>query len=297
MKIDPYKYIEQDKKMWLVRPGVAGVYHKGGRIYASDAHILIRIMQDYPGKYDGKLIGTDGQVVKKFFPDGRKTDEDAKPLNYESVIPSDKTIREEYREYAVDIDSLEDIAKKASGRSRKTELFDKKVSFVDKDTGKELGAFNPKYIRKVVDFMRWMGLHRVLLHKESLSRPLLVYNGMNMLMLMPVVDYNKSEIRYSVPSSEGQKQKREKTQKPTNMTRRKTTAKNRRNSTTMREASRILKSQKEDYQKIFRAEVKKSKDPKAGAKKAGKIYRNRYGNTATARWKRAVRKANLTTWK
>lgn len=293
MKIDPYKYIEQDKNMWLARPGVAGVYHKDGRIYASDGHILIRIMQDYPGKYDGKLIGTDGQVVKKLFPDGRKTDEDAKPLNYESAIPSDKTIREEYREYIVDIDSLEDLAKKASWKSRKTRNYDKLITFQD-DTGKKIATFNPKYIRKVVDFMRVRGLHRVQLHKELSSRPLLVYDGLNMLMLMPVFDGGADHVSYRVsPSDQRPKSTLKKT---TTMTRKRTTAKNRRTSTTMREASRLLKAQKEDYQRIFREQVKKSKDPKAGAKRAGKIYRNRYGDTATARWKRAVRKANLPTW-
>lgn len=293
MKIDPYKYIEQDKKMWPVRPGVAGVYHKDGRIYASDGNILIRIMQDYPGKYEGKLIGTDGQVVKKRFPDGRKTDEDAKPLNYESVIPSYKTIREEYREYHVDIDSLEDLAKKASGKRRKTHDYDKLITFQNNDTGKKIADFNPKYIRKVVDFMRVRGLHRVLLHKDLSSRPLLVYDGLNMLMLMPVFDGGADHVSYRVSPSD---QRTKSTKKTTTMTRKRTTPKNRRTSTTMREASRLLKAQKEDYQRIFREQVKKSKDPKAGAKRAGKIYRNRYGNTATARWKRAVRKANLPTW-
>ena len=56
-------------------------------------------------------------------------------------------------------------------------------------------------------------------------------------------------------------------------------------------ASKLLKLQKEDYQKIFRAEVRKAKDPKQGAKKAGQIYRDRYGATATARWKRALKRA------
>lgn len=304
-KIDPYKYIEQDKKTWLSTPGVAGVYHKDGRQYASDRHVLIRISQDYPRKYEGKLIGTDGEVVKKFGYDGQKMDEDAKPLNYKGVIPSDRTINDEYREYRVDIDSLEDIAKTASGKSRKTELFDKYVSFVDYNTGKEIGKFNPKYLRKAVDFMRWLGLHRILLHKELLSRPLLVYDGMNMLMLMPVVDYSKSAIKYSLTPSEERKQERKntqktqkntqktqtKTRKPTTMTRKRTTAKAHGSATTMRDASRILKAQKDDYQKIFRAEVKKSKDPKSGAKKAGKIYRDRYGATATARWKKALKRA------
>ena len=75
------------------------------------------------------------------------------------------------------------------------------------------------------------------------------------------------------------------------MTKKRTTAKAHGSSTTMRDASLILKKQKAAYQKIFRAEVKKSKDPKDGAKKAGIIYRNRYGSTAEARWKRALQRA------
>lgn len=60
---------------------------------------------------------------------------------------------------------------------------------------------------------------------------------------------------------------------------------------TMSMAAKILHAQKADYQKIFRSEVKKSKDPKVGAKNAGKIYRDRYGATATARWKKALKRA------
>ena len=56
-------------------------------------------------------------------------------------------------------------------------------------------------------------------------------------------------------------------------------------------ARNILDAQKADYQKIFRAEVKKARDPKQGAKNAGRIYRERYGATATARWKKALKRA------
>lgn len=56
-------------------------------------------------------------------------------------------------------------------------------------------------------------------------------------------------------------------------------------------AAKILKAQKDDYQKIFRSEVKKAGDPKEGAKNAGRIYRERYGATAEARWKKALKRA------
>lgn len=56
-------------------------------------------------------------------------------------------------------------------------------------------------------------------------------------------------------------------------------------------ARTILDAQKADYQKIFRAEVKKASDPKQGAKNAGRIYRERYGDTATKRWQKALKRA------
>ena len=64
-----------------------------------------------------------------------------------------------------------------------------------------------------------------------------------------------------------------------------------RKSGTMSMAAKILHAQKEDYKKIFRTEVKKASDPKEGAKKAGRIYRERYGATAEARWKKALKRA------
>lgn len=56
-------------------------------------------------------------------------------------------------------------------------------------------------------------------------------------------------------------------------------------------ASKILKSQKDDYQKIFRAEIRKGGDPQKAAVRAGSIYRSRYGATRTKRWKLALKRA------
>lgn len=63
---------------------------------------------------------------------------------------------------------------------------------------------------------------------------------------------------------------------------------------TVKKAQVILSGQKREYQRIFASEVKKSKDPKEGAKKAGRVYRESYGNTATARWQNALKKAKGT---
>lgn len=60
---------------------------------------------------------------------------------------------------------------------------------------------------------------------------------------------------------------------------------------TVKWAQKIYKAQKDDYKKIFKAEVRKGGDPKKAAKKAGEIYRDKYGKTATIRWKNALKKA------
>lgn len=68
-------------------------------------------------------------------------------------------------------------------------------------------------------------------------------------------------------------------------------SKRRGSNSTVKMASKILKAQKDDYQKIFRSEVKKADGPKEGAKRAARIYRDRYGATKTDRWKKALKRA------
>lgn len=417
-KIDPYKYLSSGRaynEMRELRPGLAGVYHENGNVYASDAHILVRLKQDYPKNLEKKLIGKDGKEVPEMM-NGKPTGKKAKPAGFDRVIPSVKTINEDYAVYAIDPGKLKE---KLKGKKVQDDLF---VSFVDKDSGKFVSKFNAGYLLKVADFMIKTKHPFALLHFSNSTRPMLVNTEGALLMLMPVSNYNPEQeyaemkierilnpqkastkptkiekvrqpatpkpkskpknamkpikikgrgklgelvekvtekynelfhkadasiithIEHVAKSGEAKDLykriawdvaraakyqnwdflpkdrqgfitatdselstlfvqaikksdidkyiKRElKTKKPTTMTKKRTTAKAHGSSTTMRDASRILKAQKDDYQKIFRAEVKKSKDPKAGAKKAGKIYRDRYGATATARWKKALKRA------
>lgn len=61
---------------------------------------------------------------------------------------------------------------------------------------------------------------------------------------------------------------------------------------TIKKAATILAQQKADWQRIFRSEVKKKNvNSKAAAKKAGSVYRSKYGSTPSARWKNAISKA------
>lgn len=60
---------------------------------------------------------------------------------------------------------------------------------------------------------------------------------------------------------------------------------------TIKKAQRILEDQKKDYQRIFKAEVRKGGDSKKAAVRAGSTYRSRYGATASARWQKALKEA------
>lgn len=62
-------------------------------------------------------------------------------------------------------------------------------------------------------------------------------------------------------------------------------------SVTVSKARNVLNEQKKDWQRIFKAEVKNSGNPIEGAKRAGEIYRKKYGATAKSRWKNALSEA------
>ena len=65
----------------------------------------------------------------------------------------------------------------------------------------------------------------------------------------------------------------------------------RKGSSVVKRAQHILKSQKADYGKIFKAEIRKGGSPTNAAKRAGSVYRDRYGSTASKRWKNALQLA------
>lgn len=60
---------------------------------------------------------------------------------------------------------------------------------------------------------------------------------------------------------------------------------------TVKRASKILKDNKSEFQKIFKKELRNTSNPKVAAKRAGTEYRSKYGATRAARWKKALREA------
>ena len=62
-------------------------------------------------------------------------------------------------------------------------------------------------------------------------------------------------------------------------------------SATMRKASKIYTEQKATYQKMIKTKVRQGKKVTTAAKEASATYKQMYGATPTARWKRALREA------
>ena len=62
-------------------------------------------------------------------------------------------------------------------------------------------------------------------------------------------------------------------------------------SSTTRKAAKILEEQKATYQKMLKTKIRQGKKVTTAAKEASKTYKELYGATPTARWKRALREA------
>lgn len=60
---------------------------------------------------------------------------------------------------------------------------------------------------------------------------------------------------------------------------------------TMRKAARIYDEQKQTYRKMLKTKCRQGKKVTVAAKEASATYKQLYGATHAARWKRAVREA------
>ncbi len=62
-------------------------------------------------------------------------------------------------------------------------------------------------------------------------------------------------------------------------------------SSVIKKASCIYDEQKETYQKMLKTKCRQGMKAPAAAKSASKVYKDMYGATPSARWKRALREA------
>lgn len=330
MKIDPYKFTKKEKPSTSLRPALTGVHYSKGSIEASDGSVAVRFKSPYPKANEGKIITKDGITVDAKFPNMDLIIPDKRDL-----VPYQVNVSDLERTYRGAMATNRQILKDAGHGSRYKLQEEGRNAIWFRDLSdpepKDGFAMSLDVVARLIHYLKAAGTDTIYLYGKQSGKivnrkAVSCFSDGSFALFMPMMYDDPDMLKYRaemVPQywrrqtsaqdparkkAAAGKRKPSPAQKPTTtsktrtktqstMTRKRTTTKAHRSAnTTMREASRILKSQKEDYQKIFRSEVKKSKDPKKGAKKAGKIYRDRYGNTATARWKRAVRKANLPTW-
>lgn len=62
-------------------------------------------------------------------------------------------------------------------------------------------------------------------------------------------------------------------------------------SAAIKKAVKIYDEQKETYRKLLKTKVRQGKKVTTAAKEASSVYKQMYGSTPTARWKRALREA------
>lgn len=104
-KFNLYDFCENSKRP--LRPVFTGVYHKNGYKYATNAHILCRIKQEYNSELEDNIVLKDGSIFKK--------DEYTRLPNYDAVIPTDLT---DYTAINIDLSKLPQWGKDAKLHKR-----------------------------------------------------------------------------------------------------------------------------------------------------------------------------------
>ena len=315
-KIDPYKFVETDKKALSVRPYFAGVYYKDGYLYATDAHIALKMRSDYPKSYEGKIIKKDGTEIKGKYP------------NINSVIPDMSKMEPYYIDDMLRLSHYLDKVKKP--RKSGAEIAGKiifyphgsNLKFNNSSTYYGNGRFEKPegffaldawlFKKAIFPYMEKEGIMWLYANKQNSDSRAIVAKGQNGLaLIMPVMANDGGEINFH-PDEDFivrtySERKKQQTKNNTTMKKSpvKRTAKAKKHTVTavrsrksasaktntVKKARKILESQKKEYQRMFISETKKGGNTKAAAKRAGSAYRSKYGTTATTRWKNALRKA------
>ena len=314
-KIDPYKFVETDKQALSVRPHFAGVYYKDGYLYATDAHIALKMRSDYPKSYEGKIIKKDGTEIKGKYP------------NINSVIP-DMSKMEPY--YIDDMLRLSHYLDKVTKPRKSGAEIARKIIFYPHGSNLKFskdrtyyghGRFEQPegffaldawlFKKAIFPYMEKEGILWLYADKHNSDSRAIVAKGHDGLaLIMPVMANDGGKINYHAGEDfivrTYPERKKQQTKTNTNTTMKKSPAKriakakksttaagrSRKSTTnTVKKASKILESQKKYYQRMFIAETKKGGNTKAAAKRAGSTYRSKYGATATSRWKHALKAA------
>lgn len=162
-KVDLYKYVGKDKN----RPIMHGVFHKDGKVYASDGYILCRLSRTYNEANEGKVIDKTGQEIDGRYP------------NADSVIPN----TEGWKAIPADFDKINE-ARKTWTAHKKLYKKNAKGHFI---IGNQEVAMD--YLFLMADLMMELGINEFL-QSENNCRPLTARDNDNDIILMPCSPYH-----------------------------------------------------------------------------------------------------------
>jgi hypothetical protein len=169
-KVDLYKYVDKDKN----RPIMHGVFHKDGKVYASDGRILCRLSRTYDEANEGKVIEKTGKEIEGRYP------------NADSVIPN----TEGWKAIPADFDKINE-ARKTWEAHKKLYKKNAKGRFI---IGNQEVAMD--YLFMMADLMMELGISEFLQYPKYTrevvkwnNRSLVARNDENDIIIMPVYPY------------------------------------------------------------------------------------------------------------
>lgn len=162
-KVDLYKYVGKDKN----RPIMRGVFHKDGKVYASDGRILCRLSRTYDEANEDKVIDKTGKEIDGRYP------------NADSVIPN----TEGWKSIPADFDKINE-ARKTWTAHKKLYKKNAKGYFI---IGNQEVAMDCLFM--MADLMMELGINEFL-QSENKCRPLTARDNDNDIILMPCIPYH-----------------------------------------------------------------------------------------------------------
>lgn len=189
-KFNIYDFCDKSKKEKAYRPVLIGVYHKNGYKYATDAHILCRIKQDYNPDLEDNVLLKDGSILSK--------DEYTRVPDYDSVIP---TSLKEYQPIEIDFDKFPQWRKEA--KLHKTQCKQQRQQSKELVCiGNEiLTTFTFDLLNTAVSAMAAIGTNTLYVHKTERGKSAVVKTENCEIVIFPhyyiiTEDYAKENVKW-----------------------------------------------------------------------------------------------------
>lgn len=158
-------------KDWLLkdkndlRKNLKGAFYEGGRIVATDAHVLIVLEnQNYPEEFEGKTVSPDGDFIEAKYPQWR------------SVIPDPKKMTEIKPDWEKVKSDLKEVKLGLSTRTSSVRY----VNFDDKF------CISEKYVPLLLKLQKSPGISKIMYQEKDPRRAILVVGPNYCAIFMPV---------------------------------------------------------------------------------------------------------------